>query len=354
MPPTPDGSERVGLRVIAKAAEVSLMTVSRALRNDPKISAPTRARVRALAAQLGYRPDPEISRLMGRLRVTRRTRGADVIALVDFRRADNLALHPYDIALRSGVAGRAAALGYGFEEFRLLDFHGRWPHLVRVLRHRGVSGVILLPSNQPPIEIDPSVSWEGFSVVAATTAIRSPRFHQVVPSQLHNMLALLTDLEAHGHRRIAAVLNEALEERTKHNYAMALAWHGHRERILVLPGTGTVTAHAAHVARWLERQRPDAVISEEADAIAALPPASQATIVSLNSRPDRRMLCLDQMPALIGHTAIGLVTGMMHNHETGIPERAQMTLIDGALVAAETSEVAPVSAARKVSRVKAR
>jgi LacI family transcriptional regulator len=44
------------------------VTVSLALRNDPRITVETRDRVQALAKRAGYQPDPHVAELMGRLR----------------------------------------------------------------------------------------------------------------------------------------------------------------------------------------------------------------------------------------------------------------------------------------------
>ena len=82
-PPAP-ASIRVGLREIAAAAGVSVMTVSLALRGNPRISIATRDRIKRLADELGYHPDPELSRLMNHLRTSRTARGKIGVALVDF------------------------------------------------------------------------------------------------------------------------------------------------------------------------------------------------------------------------------------------------------------------------------
>lgn len=55
--PVPSG-RRPGSRAVAKLAGVSQSTVSRALRDDPRISAGTRARIQAIARQLSYAPPP--------------------------------------------------------------------------------------------------------------------------------------------------------------------------------------------------------------------------------------------------------------------------------------------------------
>jgi LacI family transcriptional regulator len=51
------GRKRTTLKTIAEATGLALTTVSRALKNEPDIGAETRAKVQAVAAKLGYRPD---------------------------------------------------------------------------------------------------------------------------------------------------------------------------------------------------------------------------------------------------------------------------------------------------------
>ena len=52
----------VNLRHIAERVGVSRITVSMALRDDGRISEVTRERVRAVANELGYTPNPRIER----------------------------------------------------------------------------------------------------------------------------------------------------------------------------------------------------------------------------------------------------------------------------------------------------
>jgi DNA-binding LacI/PurR family transcriptional regulator len=51
-------SRHVGIRDVARAAGVSITTVSHALNDKPGVSDATRRNVRAVAEELGYRPDP--------------------------------------------------------------------------------------------------------------------------------------------------------------------------------------------------------------------------------------------------------------------------------------------------------
>src|SRR5213082_673074 len=100
---------RASLRTIAQVAGVSAMTVSKALRNLPKVSRRTRARVLRAAAQVGYKPDPEIAKLMHHLR--RRTVASyqGLICAITDRPSDMA--HPYHGGLIAGAERQARNRG---------------------------------------------------------------------------------------------------------------------------------------------------------------------------------------------------------------------------------------------------
>lgn len=56
----------VRLKDIAQAAAVSVMTVSKALRDAPDVSAKTKTRLKLLAQQMGYVPDSTAQGLRNR------------------------------------------------------------------------------------------------------------------------------------------------------------------------------------------------------------------------------------------------------------------------------------------------
>lgn len=65
------GGKTPSYRDIADRAGVSLMTVSLALRNSPRISAATRTRIQRIASEIGYTADPQIADMMNYLRKRR-------------------------------------------------------------------------------------------------------------------------------------------------------------------------------------------------------------------------------------------------------------------------------------------
>src|SRR4051812_3819195 len=112
MNPASSLSPRVTIAQVADRAKVSAMTVSRALGNRPRVSEATRRRVMEIATKLGYRPDPEITKLMHHLRGGRRRRFQSVIyGLTTWPIG---AKPPYFEALIAGAALHAQQRGYKF------------------------------------------------------------------------------------------------------------------------------------------------------------------------------------------------------------------------------------------------
>src|SRR6266498_397416 len=89
----------IRLKDIAAKAGVSVMTVSKALRDAPDISATTKARLRALAEQMGYMPD---SVAMGLRNKTTRLFGLVISAVTN----------PVFARVVMGIEEQAHELGY--------------------------------------------------------------------------------------------------------------------------------------------------------------------------------------------------------------------------------------------------
>lgn len=330
MPPPADPS-RVGIRDVAKAAGVSIMTVSLALRNHPKISAATRERVRRLAKEIGYRPDPELSRLMTRLH-GRKTSGLAPMAIVDVSPSRSTAGKDYSARVREGAAKRARELGYIDTSFHLADYDGDLRRLLSVIRHRGIEGVLLLPP-VASVELDPALDWSGLSVIAATYAITPARFHRVVPNHFIDMCLLIELLEKRGFKRIGAVLQDNFEARTHYQFTGAFSLRGHAGRILRVPDPQNLRPES--IASWLKDAQPDALICPFAARLRAALPRRTARnrpvpeIVSLRSDDASTRFYWDELPEEIGADAATLLAGMMTHHETGLPSSPRASMIHG-------------------------
>lgn len=140
--PTP--CRNITLADVARAAGLSRATVSYALRRDPKIPAPTAARVQQLAMDLGYRPNLRIKSLMSAIRQRHASPRREPLAFVWLRtprQITKLAPHLlyFSEAIRAGARRRAEELGCTIDEFWLDDGDMRPERLNQILRARAGS-----------------------------------------------------------------------------------------------------------------------------------------------------------------------------------------------------------------------
>lgn len=126
------------LRDIAETLGVTSTTVSLALRDNPRISDQTRLKVKLTAADMGYRPNAELSRVMSHLKTRRGQDIRPVIALVigdrDCRGGSSV---------RGIFQGIAEMAGYTVD---VLDFTQAGMSLERmagILTARGIRGGVL-------------------------------------------------------------------------------------------------------------------------------------------------------------------------------------------------------------------
>src|SRR5258705_4868492 len=122
----------VRLKDIAIRAGVSVMTVSKVMRDAPDISPATKARVRQLAEQMGYMPDSVAQGL--------RTRTSRLFGLVI-----SAATNPIYARIVMGIEEKAHELGYDVILAQSLNIPEREEHVIRRLLSRRVDGIFLTP-----------------------------------------------------------------------------------------------------------------------------------------------------------------------------------------------------------------
>ncbi len=119
---------------LARRAGVAPSTVSKALRNDPRISVATRARIQALASDAGFTVNAAAQSL-----TTRRTL---TIGLIISDYAD-----PYNGLLMRGIEGAAIAAGYQLLVASAHEVGVREIDIARTFRQRRVDGMIIVASH---------------------------------------------------------------------------------------------------------------------------------------------------------------------------------------------------------------
>lgn len=325
-------SNRITLREVASRAGVSAMTVSRALRNHPEVSTATKTSILEIAAKLGYHPDPELTRLMVHLRSTRNPGyKASLCALSDGPEAT---MHHYAVRVLGGARLRARELGYSLEVMRIPDGEAPRMALRRILASRGIEGLLLLPMNGPQ-SLDGLLDWAAFSVVAATSSIASPQFHQVSPRHFTNTLMLCEELRSRGYRRIGLVIDESQDLRVGHAFTGALARHGLFEGGEFVPPLCYNAASLTGLGAWFKKHKPDCIVTGREDHIPLfarvlkLRVPGQLAFASTNAVPDSGGAGIDERPYEIGRWSIDLLTTMVQRGEKGIPTVSMASMIAG-------------------------
>jgi DNA-binding LacI/PurR family transcriptional regulator len=335
MPDRP-GNERhsVTTREIAARAGVSNATVSLALRHHPRISAATRDRVLRMADELGYRPDPQIAKLMFRLRSQRAPGFQSTIAALTTT-AEGYDL-PYLAGIRESAKARAETLGYAFTLVRVPDSATQKASLQRMLVSRGIEGLLLLPLAVPRSVVD-WLDWSHFSVVAATYGVLAPQFHRVVPHQFGNTLQLCEELAKLGYRRIGLVTTSEHDLVVHHGFSAAVAWQsllGGTELVRPLVGAGQLPTEG-ELRPWFRRERPDVILAAgEGDTrriarILGLAIPGPIGFAVTDRQPDSLVAGIDERPEEIGAAAIDLLHTKIVSGNVGIPRVPTVAMVPG-------------------------
>ena len=253
------------LHDIAREVGVSVMTVSRALRNAPRVAPETRARVQAVAAALGYEPDPDLARLMHRVRSRKTVRFRAVIAVIrEEVPQDNLLGPSYQYVPIEAIRQRALGHGYAVEEF-WLGREGLTPkRLQKILLARGIEGVIVSPQSlQLPCS---KLDYSPFASVAFGYAMREPALHMCAGNMTLGIQTAAEQLTALGYRRIGVAVTQWIVNRSQFGYSGGFFHFQQslpaedRIPLLLLPHNRIERGFAAF-SQWMNENRPDVLIS---------------------------------------------------------------------------------------------
>ncbi len=337
---------RVTLRDLARATGLHFTTVGLALRGDRRVAAETAAQVRAAAERLGYRPDAMLSALSSYRHRAGTFRGTVGYLLPAPLRQILERNDGYRIAYQAAVAAAEAA-GLKVQPIHALAPGFTPERLAQMLEARGIRALILAPLFQPGEY--PALPWEKFSVVAIGYSVLRPAFHRVSPHQARSTRELIRVLRERGYVRIGFVLSQNANVRTGHNFLGAylaeqeLQPESSRLRPLV---TAADAAAPAELARWLKRERPDALMAtgpELLDQVEALgyrvPGALGLALTGIRPRQPQ-IAGMDERWDAIGQAAIDLTLSLMKNHEIGVPAFPRFVLVEGAWTEGKTVRAA--------------
>jgi LacI family transcriptional regulator len=275
---------------------------------------------------------------MANLRSTRPTNYHSTIAWITaFPTRDGWSHHWVHKHYHQGAVARAATLGYKIEPFWALAPHMTGIALTRMLRARGIRGIIIPPVASPGTRLD--IAWEHFSCAAIGYSFMEPRLHRAAANLREGMSRTLAECEQRGFSRIGFAIPADTDTRVNHSWlAGYLAWQQFipaKNRIPVLRSTGHLHEF---VPAWLSRHRPDVIISPNTEFTKWLPGLGKRvpediSFVTLsrpdNSEPEMKITGISQNDQTIGEAAVDLVVSQLQHNETGVPVYPRVVLTDG-------------------------
>lgn len=326
-------NRRITIRDIARAAGVHLSTAARALKNDPRISEPTRRRIAGAARELGYVPDPMMSAFAEYRKRTRASAFQGTIAWVtNHPRRDDWRNATTDLYY-AGALERCREIGYNLETFWLRENGMTSARASAVLSARGIRGLILAPQHADRGHV--RLQWDKFAAVAIGYSIIRPKLNLVATAHFEAGVVCVRRLRSMGYRRIGMAIWSSANERSAHFWTGAF----HTE-IRIVPESAGIPIYAPRnfdrdsFHAWFKAHRPEAIITVNDPVVQWLRELGYSVpgevgVAVLNINPGWKGLAgAVELSEPIGRSAVDVLAGMLQRGEYGLPAVPTRVLVD--------------------------
>jgi LacI family transcriptional regulator len=340
---------------VARLVGVHHSTVSRALRHSPSIPEATRAKIEAAARELGYRPDPMLSALANRKLVRDQPAYRATIAwLTNFETARGWINGIHSSGYHRGAAERGETLGFVLDEIWTRE-RGQGPEsLSRILRARGIRGVLLPPQPSPQSHLN--LAWAEFAAVTFGSTLSRPHLHVVAHDHYRSVSKLVRHLASLGFTKPIFFFQQDINQRVDGSWAAGFR-HG-------MERCGLPHGHALRPVRsgdepdklvgLLMRDRPDVLLVNYSLWEVLAPRVAKAGLriprdlsVAVVTVPDgnTELGGITENSRLMGAMAVDLLSGFLQRGEYGLPRRPFRMTVEGEYAPGRTI-VPPVRASK--------
>ncbi|MEZ5277454.1 MAG: LacI family DNA-binding transcriptional regulator [Opitutaceae bacterium] len=328
---------RVTLADVARRAGVHPTTVSVALRDSPRIPEKTRVRLKLIAEEMGYVPDPGARALAGYRGNTNAPRSVIPIGYITNWHTrwgwKEVTAHP---DFFEGASQRAAELGLSIEHFWLREpglTHGR---LSQILDSRGITGIIIA-SHVREIDEELQFAWERFSAVKIDYFPHFPELAMVTSDQMNAVRIAVQRALAAGYRRIGFVMDDGYDITVDRLWSAGFVWEqqaihpADRIPAYMIPGNAPLN-------EWIREHRPDVIIGKAEWVLPTLNgmglavPRDMSFIDVFLEDATGELAGVRQNHCSVGAAAVDILSGLIRHNSRGIPEIPIRTLIEGTWV----------------------
>lgn len=311
------------------------MTVSRALRGDPALSPATRARIRQIAEEIGFRPDPKLSELMVYLRQNRLQKHTETLAFIHLFPKQRQPHSPTELRMLAGARRRAEQLGYQLEVFTVSPDDIPVRRLAGILYARGIRGAIIQASRGVTPEIRLIAENVGCAVIGSNVPDALP-LHVVCNHHAHTMHTALHTLVERGYQCIGFYMMETIDHIVEHAWHSAFLYHEQKAGNVRPELTLLTDVWREEVFEdWFRLQRLDAVVTNHTAAldwmraVGAEVPA-RAGFAHLDwSEAMTSCAGVDQNTEHVGAAAVDSVVRQVQCNERGLPAFQTTAMIKG-------------------------
>jgi LacI family transcriptional regulator len=343
-------TDRVTQADIAKKAGVHVTTVSMALRNHPSLPVATRQRIQDLAEQMGYKPDPVLGALMA-YRKGRRPHEAEVTLgyITNWDTEWGWKMAPPHAGFFAGAAENAGQLGFHLEHFWLGEKGLSHRRMSDILISRGIAGLIIA-SFHPKFTGELEFDWPKFSAVKIDYLPHMPKLHNVSNDQRAIIQLAMQHIKAAGYQRIGCVMPRwwdqyvarawsagflAEQDDNPEQQRIPILYYDEQDYPQYVPGNYVATTAVDKLAIWMERHRPEVILSSapfvrpQLAALGLSVPKDVAYVDLYREDTDSDTAGIRQNCHRVGALAVELVAGQLQLNQFGLPQFQTASLVEG-------------------------
>lgn len=347
-------SQRVTQSDVARIAGVHNTTVSLSLRNCPSIPEATRKRIRAIADEMGYYPDPTLQALVAYRKGRLCNRPRETLAyMTNWDTRWGWRTFPSHERAYAGVLKKAAQLGYQVQHFWLGEPGMTQRRMGNMLYHRGITGVLVAAHGRTSGELT-EIDWSRLSAVKIGDFPHSTALHRVTDDHGGTIRLAMRRIRGAGFERIGFVMALA-----QHEIADQAWTAGFQIEQGKLPANRRIPIHrlgagpqgrgpgrpspqsssdVEALARWHHEYRPEVIIGSYPSVLGMIPqirlevPRDVAYVDLCLECDDLGIAGVRQNGEIAGEVATAMLVGQLQQNLCGIPSIGTSTMVDGSWV----------------------
>lgn len=324
---------------IARVAQVSRSTVSRALINHPTIPPETRQRIFDIAKELGYKKNAVVSMLSAQIRSSRLRKVESTLAYMTTLDSPLISeTNPSYYQFFVGAKKRAEELGYGMDTIWRKEGAMTSDRMTKILSSRGIRGIVLAP--RPDALAHIMLRWEQFATVAIGHPLPAPKINFSGAWHYDIICKALRAANKFGYRRIGFAITPAADRYSQ--YAFSARYHLYQNMLpaaqrvpLLYRPQGKESFDIRKFERWFMKTRPEAilhagiVVLEWLDRLKISVPGEVGCIDICLPDDSGKQAGVFERPEVIAAAAVDLVVEQLHSNTFGPPAQPKIAVTEG-------------------------